>query len=135
MSAPVDVLAVLDELIDFEERHAEAEPRQNHEARQARAAIAEQQEILRRLVAWNNNVNGDGAELAELLLLAEAQVGYEGEPSERRHDHARIPAVAELIEAVRALDAKSMQRTKLTASVYTSHVMRLRAALRACGGA
>lgn len=37
----VDVLAVMDELIDFEERHAEYEPRQNHEAREARAAVAE----------------------------------------------------------------------------------------------
>lgn len=37
----VDVLAVMDELIDFEERHAEYEPRQNHEAREARTAFAE----------------------------------------------------------------------------------------------
>ncbi|HDS1581999.1 TPA: hypothetical protein QEL15_004115 [Stenotrophomonas maltophilia] len=37
----VDVLAVMDELIDFEERHAEYEPRQNQEAREARAALAE----------------------------------------------------------------------------------------------
>lgn len=37
----VDVLAVMDELIDFEERHAEYEPRRNHEAREARAAVAE----------------------------------------------------------------------------------------------
>lgn len=35
------VLAVMDELVDFEERHAEYEPRQNHEAREARAAVAE----------------------------------------------------------------------------------------------
>lgn len=40
-SLAVDVLAVMDELIDFEERHAEYEPRQNHEAREARAAVAE----------------------------------------------------------------------------------------------
>ncbi|WP_372483806.1 hypothetical protein AB9H29_12210 [Stenotrophomonas sepilia] len=38
---PADALAVMDELIDFEERHAEYEPRQNHEAREARAAFAE----------------------------------------------------------------------------------------------
>lgn len=37
----VDVLSVMDELIDFEERHSEYEPRQNHEAREARAAVAE----------------------------------------------------------------------------------------------
>ncbi|PJL41038.1 hypothetical protein B9Y78_07995 [Stenotrophomonas maltophilia] len=41
MTTSVDVLAVVDELIDFEERHAEYEPRQNHEAREARAAVAE----------------------------------------------------------------------------------------------
>ncbi|WP_462052471.1 hypothetical protein ACSYS7_001738 [Stenotrophomonas maltophilia] len=42
----VDVLAVMDELIDFEERHAEYEPRQNYEAREARAALAELIEAL-----------------------------------------------------------------------------------------
>lgn len=36
----VEVLEVMDELIDFEERHAEYEPRQNHEAREARVAFA-----------------------------------------------------------------------------------------------
>lgn len=38
---PLDVLAVMDELIDFEERHAEYEPRANYEARDARAAVAD----------------------------------------------------------------------------------------------
>ncbi|WP_165710895.1 hypothetical protein [Stenotrophomonas maltophilia] len=47
----VDVLAVMDELIDFEERHAEYEPRQNHEAREARAAVAELIEYTSLLVA------------------------------------------------------------------------------------
>jgi hypothetical protein len=37
----VDVLGVFDELISFEERHAEYEPRANHEAREARDAMAE----------------------------------------------------------------------------------------------
>lgn len=37
----VDVLAVLDELISFEERHSEYEPRANHEAREVRAVVAE----------------------------------------------------------------------------------------------
>lgn len=47
----VDVLAVMDELIDFEERHAEYEPRQNHEAREARAAVAELIEVTTELRA------------------------------------------------------------------------------------
>jgi hypothetical protein len=37
----VDVLAVIDELVSFEERNSEYEPRANHEAREARAAVAE----------------------------------------------------------------------------------------------
>ena len=43
-------------------------------------------------------------------------------------------AVAELLEAAKALESKSMQRTKLTASVYNKHIMRLRAALARCKG-
>lgn len=37
----IDVLAVMDDLIDFEERHAEYERRVNYEARDARIAMAE----------------------------------------------------------------------------------------------
>jgi len=37
----IDVLAVIDDLVSFEERMAEAEPRANHEAREALAAVAE----------------------------------------------------------------------------------------------
>lgn len=62
MSAPVDVLAVMDELIDFEERHAEYEPRQNHEAREARAAVAELIEAgaaYAEIVASSDNWAGD----------------------------------------------------------------------------
>ncbi|AWB79597.1 TPA: hypothetical protein UL939_000553 [Stenotrophomonas maltophilia] len=61
----VDALAVMDELIDFEERHAEYEPRQNHEAREARAAVAELIEehrllldALKRLPATDGRVIG-----------------------------------------------------------------------------
>ena len=43
MTAPVavDVREVLAELLSFEERHAEYEPRANHEGREAIAAVAE----------------------------------------------------------------------------------------------
>lgn len=52
----VDVLAVMDELIDFEERHAEYEPRQNHEAREARAALAELIEEAEKIEAFIHRV-------------------------------------------------------------------------------
>lgn len=37
---PVDVLAVMDELIDFDERHPVYEPQAKHKAHAARAAVA-----------------------------------------------------------------------------------------------
>lgn len=76
--------------------------------------------------------------LAVLENIAEETRGAIGWPGCRelaaRLDEVHA-AIAELIEAANVLSDKSLQRTKLTASVYTSHVMRLRAALRAVGGA
>jgi len=48
----VDVLAVFDELISFEERHAEYEPRANHEAREARDVVAELLDVVVELLPY-----------------------------------------------------------------------------------
>ena len=79
------------------------QPFRADDLRQAREFVGEWQLVLRRLVQWNHDVNGDGAELSELLLLAESLVGYDGEQA-RRHDYERIPAIAELIAADREYD-------------------------------
>jgi hypothetical protein len=115
MSVPVEVLAVMDTdgraVALYADTCSDGSLRKqqwvSHLAKhdEARAAVAEQQAILRRLVAWNHNVNGDGAELAELLALAEARMGRGDVTGERRHGIERIPAVAELIEAAKQASA------------------------------
>lgn len=85
----VDALAVVDELIDFEERHAEYEPRQNHEAREARAAVAELIEkgeamLPRNLCLGNSNISDSVkiplvATMGELRAFASALARVKGE--------------------------------------------------------
>lgn len=74
MSAPVDALAVMLATESALVKAADGSPDALAQAARscdARAAIAEQQEILRRLVACNHNVNGGGEELGEICRDAE----------------------------------------------------------------
>lgn len=70
----VDVLTVIDDLIDFEERHAEYERRANHEAREARAAVAELIEAASVIA-----VHQGDATRSEWERLDEALAGVQGQ--------------------------------------------------------
>ena len=70
----------------------------------------------------------------DVLAVMRRAEGRAGHPENAIEVAEARAAVAELVEAAKALESKSMQRTKLTASVYNKHIMRLRAALARCKG-
>lgn len=75
-------------------------------------------------------MNNEPVDVLRWLQNAEAMNGRQGASRERV-----IEVISELIEASQALERKAVQRTRLTASVYTAHVMRVRHALAAIKGA
>ena len=80
--------------------------------REAYAAVAAQQDLIRRLVAWNHNINGDGRELGAICAAAEALVGRGEATGEPRHGAEQISAVCELVDECERLckAAEGMKR-------------------------